>query len=184
MGSTRRRFTEEYKDQAVAFVIEGNRSIADVDRNIGVHEMTLGKWVCEHERRKRGEAQVVVSWTAVLHGRWGLLALQSRLTEGGSKHREGHWLKTVVLNVAGKGAAGSRQVWIGKMSDEREFSAVDVSKPNQLTSNPGSAHYSGMSLGISVYCPGGVRHTGSMSPIQALWRPPAFVDTRWRARGA
>jgi transposase len=45
MGSTRRRFTEEYKDQAVAFVIEGNRSIADVAHNIGVHEMTLGKWV-------------------------------------------------------------------------------------------------------------------------------------------
>ncbi len=45
MGSTRRRFTEEYKDQAVAFVIEGGRSVADVARNIGVHEMTLGKWV-------------------------------------------------------------------------------------------------------------------------------------------
>ena len=45
MGSTRRRFTEEYKDQAVGFVIEGNRSVADVARNIGVHEMTLGKWV-------------------------------------------------------------------------------------------------------------------------------------------
>ena len=45
MGSTRRRFTEEYKDQAVAFVIEGGRPVADVARNIGVHEMTLGKWV-------------------------------------------------------------------------------------------------------------------------------------------
>src|SRR5664280_342187 len=45
MGSTRRSFTEEYKDQAVAFVIEGNRSVADVARNIGAHEMTLGKWV-------------------------------------------------------------------------------------------------------------------------------------------
>ncbi len=42
MGSTRRRFTEEYKGQAVAFVLEGNRSVADVARNIGVHEMTLG----------------------------------------------------------------------------------------------------------------------------------------------
>jgi transposase len=42
MGSTRRRFTEEYKDQAVAFAIEGGRSVADVARNIGVHEMTLG----------------------------------------------------------------------------------------------------------------------------------------------
>jgi transposase len=45
MGSTRRRFTEEYKEQAVAFVIDGHRSIVDVARNIGVHEMTLGKWV-------------------------------------------------------------------------------------------------------------------------------------------
>jgi transposase len=45
MGSTRRRFTEEYKDQAVAFVIDGNRSIVDVARNVGVHEITLGKWV-------------------------------------------------------------------------------------------------------------------------------------------
>lgn len=45
MGSTRPRFTEEYKQQAVAFVIDENRSIAEVARNIGVHEMTLGKWV-------------------------------------------------------------------------------------------------------------------------------------------
>ena len=43
-------------------------------------------------------------------------------------HREGPWLKTVVLNVVGKGATRSRQVWTGKMSDEREFSVVDVSK--------------------------------------------------------
>ena len=45
MGATRRRFTDEYKDEAVNFVIEGHRSIAEVARNIGVHEMTLGKWV-------------------------------------------------------------------------------------------------------------------------------------------
>jgi transposase len=45
MGSTRRAFTDEYKEQSVAFVIDGNRSIAEVARNIGVHEMTLGKWV-------------------------------------------------------------------------------------------------------------------------------------------
>ena len=54
MGSTRRRFTEEYKDQAVAFVIDGGRSIADVARNIGVHEMTLGKWV-KNARDARAE---------------------------------------------------------------------------------------------------------------------------------
>ena len=45
MGSTRRAFTDEYKAQAVGFVIEGGRSVAEVARNIGVHEMTLGKWV-------------------------------------------------------------------------------------------------------------------------------------------
>jgi transposase len=45
MGSTRRRFTEEYKAQAVAFVIEDHRPIAEVARDIGVAEMTLGRWV-------------------------------------------------------------------------------------------------------------------------------------------
>ena len=45
MGSTRRRFTDEYKSEAVAFVIDDGRPVAEVARNIGVHEMTLGKWV-------------------------------------------------------------------------------------------------------------------------------------------
>jgi transposase len=45
MGSTRRSFTAEYKAQAVAFVIDDHRPVAEVARNIGVHEMTLGKWV-------------------------------------------------------------------------------------------------------------------------------------------
>lgn len=45
MGSTRRRFTDEYKASAVALVLEDGRSIAETARNIGVHEMTLGKWV-------------------------------------------------------------------------------------------------------------------------------------------
>ncbi len=45
MGSTRRSFTEEYKAQAVAFVVDDHRPGAEVARNIGVHEMTLGKWV-------------------------------------------------------------------------------------------------------------------------------------------
>ena len=54
MGATRRRFTEEYKEQAVAFVIDGNRSMAEVARNIGVHEMTLGNWV-KKARQARAE---------------------------------------------------------------------------------------------------------------------------------
>lgn len=45
MGSTRRRFTEEYKTQAVSLVIDSSRTNAEVAKNIGVHEMTLGRWV-------------------------------------------------------------------------------------------------------------------------------------------
>ena len=45
MGSTRRSYTPEYKAQSVAFVLDGGRPVAEVARNIGVHEMTLGKWV-------------------------------------------------------------------------------------------------------------------------------------------
>ena len=45
MGSTRRAFTPEYKEQSVAFVIDGGRPVAEVARNISIHEMTLGKWV-------------------------------------------------------------------------------------------------------------------------------------------
>jgi hypothetical protein len=52
------------------------------------------------------------------------------LRKKASNRHEGRWLKTVVLSVVGKGVAGPRQVWTGKMSDEREFSAVDVSKLN------------------------------------------------------
>jgi hypothetical protein len=58
-----------------------------------------------------------------------------------------HWLKTVVENVVGKGAARPRQVRVGKMSDGRKSSAVDVSKTVQTTSKPGSHHNPGMSLG-------------------------------------
>jgi transposase len=55
MGSTRRSFTDEYKASAVAFVLDEGRSIAEVAKNIEVHEMTLGKWV-KKERDAREAA--------------------------------------------------------------------------------------------------------------------------------
>jgi transposase len=45
MGSTRRRFTDEYKQHAVRLVLDSGDSIAEIACSIGVHEMTLGKWV-------------------------------------------------------------------------------------------------------------------------------------------
>ena len=55
MGATRRSFTAEYKDEAVRFVIEGQRPVAEVARNIGVHEMTLGRWVKKAREARAAE---------------------------------------------------------------------------------------------------------------------------------
>ncbi len=54
MGTTRRHFTDEYKAQAVACVLEDSRPIAEVARNIGVHELTLGKWVKKAKQNAEG----------------------------------------------------------------------------------------------------------------------------------
>jgi hypothetical protein len=64
-----------------------------------------------------------------------------------------HWLKTVVLNVVGKGAARSRQVWVGKMSDGRKSSAVDVSKVVRRCRNQGRPIVLGSAWGLPVSLP-------------------------------
>ena len=50
--ATRRRFTQEYQDQAVSLALHSGRTIRDVAKSIGVHEITLGKWV---SKAKEGE---------------------------------------------------------------------------------------------------------------------------------
>jgi transposase len=55
MGSTRRKFTPEYKAEAVQFVITSGRSIADTARSLGIVEGTLGNWV--NRARENGEAK-------------------------------------------------------------------------------------------------------------------------------
>lgn len=45
MGSTRRKFTQEYKAEAVELVINSGRSVAEVARNLGINEGTLGNWL-------------------------------------------------------------------------------------------------------------------------------------------
>jgi transposase len=55
VGSTRRRFTPEYKAEAVQFVISSGKPIAEVARNLGIVETTLGNWVAK--ARENGEAK-------------------------------------------------------------------------------------------------------------------------------
>lgn len=45
MGSSRRKFTQEYKAEAVRLVLDSGRSVADVAKSLGINETTLGYWV-------------------------------------------------------------------------------------------------------------------------------------------
>ena len=44
MAEKYRKYTPEYREQAAKLVVDGSRSIADVAREIGVSETTLGNW--------------------------------------------------------------------------------------------------------------------------------------------
>jgi len=57
---TRRSFTDEFKRDAVALVLDENRKIVDVARSLGVGEGTLGNWV-RQARIDRGERAGVTS---------------------------------------------------------------------------------------------------------------------------
>src|SRR3954468_8519150 len=45
MPEQRRRFSAQFKAEAVQMVIETGRSIAEVARDLGIHDGTLGNWV-------------------------------------------------------------------------------------------------------------------------------------------
>jgi transposase len=54
MAQARRRFDEDFKEGAVRLVRETGKPIAEVARELGVNEATLGNW-CAQDRRRRGE---------------------------------------------------------------------------------------------------------------------------------
>jgi transposase-like protein len=45
MSRQYRKFSPEFKDDAVRLVIDGSRPIAQVARELGINEGTLGNWV-------------------------------------------------------------------------------------------------------------------------------------------
>ena len=47
MSRERARFTPEFKEEAVRLVIEGSRPIAQVARQLGINDGTLGNWVAK-----------------------------------------------------------------------------------------------------------------------------------------
>jgi len=45
MPEQRRKFSPQFKAEAVQMVIEGGRTTAEVARDLGMHDGTLGNWV-------------------------------------------------------------------------------------------------------------------------------------------
>ena len=54
MAEARRKFDEDFKQGAVRLVRETGKPIAQVARELGINEGTLGNW-CAQDRRRRGE---------------------------------------------------------------------------------------------------------------------------------
>jgi transposase len=52
------KFSPEFKDEAVKLVIEGSRPIAQVARELGINEGTLGSWVNQYRRDHAGDEPV------------------------------------------------------------------------------------------------------------------------------
>ena len=86
----------------------------------------------------------------------GCLALRRR-PSGGFKSPTAAWLKTVVVNAVGRGAARSRQVWVGKMSDDESPPPLTCRKPERGRRNEGCFLALGWAWGAPGHCPGGVR---------------------------
>ena len=60
MPEHRRRFSPQFKAEAVQMVLETGKPIADIARDLGIHDGTLGNWV-NTWRRQNPEPESSVS---------------------------------------------------------------------------------------------------------------------------
>jgi len=61
MAQRRRSFSVEYREKAVAYVVEQKKSIAAAARELGVGESTLANWVSTHRGRESGRDDQVTN---------------------------------------------------------------------------------------------------------------------------
>ena len=53
---TRRKFTQEFKDDAVSLVIDQGYSCAEVARRLGVSDNNINRWVRQYRQRNESES--------------------------------------------------------------------------------------------------------------------------------
>lgn len=56
-----RKFSPEYRDEAVKQVIETSRPIAEVARDLGINEGTLGNWVNKYRNEHPASEELDIS---------------------------------------------------------------------------------------------------------------------------
>ena len=54
MAGKYRKFSPEFREEAARMVVETSRPIADVARELGINETSLGNWVRAHREKHAG----------------------------------------------------------------------------------------------------------------------------------
>ncbi|MEV7043704.1 transposase [Amycolatopsis sp. NPDC051061] len=57
MPERRRKFSPEFRDEAVKMVTDGNRPVAQVARELGINPGTLGNWVAQYRTAHPAEEE-------------------------------------------------------------------------------------------------------------------------------
>ena len=55
MAGKYRKFTPEFREEAARMVVETSRPIADVARELGINETSLGNWVRDYRKKHAGD---------------------------------------------------------------------------------------------------------------------------------
>ena len=58
MSTSRRRYSAQFKDEAVQMVVQTGQPIAQVARDLGINEGTLGNWVNQARAAREGHGEL------------------------------------------------------------------------------------------------------------------------------